>query len=209
MVGTKEHWKYKLLENKIPTHIIEYLQEYTLELKNRIKDVHMEPKPNGSGIYWQGLDMASKCELSSDEENQKLYDVYTSQFMYDIITEYISEPYLFNDQVVVKLPNEEFSFDAHYDNQYPPLDTSYTTINCMLILDDFTEENGAIKVLDDTWIRLFPKKGDILMIDGNTLHSSEENKSDNVRRAYICVYSGDKLIGEDFEKDWHYERFSK
>ena len=28
--------------------------------------------------------------------------------------------YLFNDQVVVKLPNEEFSFEPHRDNQFKP-----------------------------------------------------------------------------------------
>ena len=53
-------------------------------------------KPNGSGVYWQGLDMASSSPLSVDIENDKLYSVYASHWMYDIITEYISEPYLPN-----------------------------------------------------------------------------------------------------------------
>ena len=41
----------------------------------------------------------------------------------------------------------------------------------MLVLDDFTEENGGIKILDGEWIDIYPEKGDILMIDGNTVHS--------------------------------------
>ena len=103
--------KYKLLKNVVPNHYCEYLQEYTLELKKRTSEVLGKQKSNGSGIYWRGLDMASSCDLSSDEENQKLYDIYTSKFMYDIITPYIPNPYLFNDQVVVKEPNENFVFE--------------------------------------------------------------------------------------------------
>lgn len=197
---------YNIIENIVPNDIVEYLQEYTLEVKRRIKPFEGKPKSNGSGTFWKGLDMASSCELSSDEENQKLYDIYTSKFMYDIITPYIPTPYLFNDQIVVKEPYEEFAFEPHRDNQYGPFpnDKDLLTINCMLVLDDFTEENGAISVLDDEWITLYPKKGDILMIEGNTFHSSKINLSNHPRRAYLCVYSN-KSIGKDFQQGFYYE----
>ena len=200
--------KYKLIENIIPSDIIEYLQSYTLKVKERIKLHEGKPKSNGSGTFWKGLDMASSCELSSDEENQKLYDIYTSKFMYDIITPYIPTPYLFNDQIVVKEPYEEFAFESHRDNQYGPFpnDEELLTINCMLVLDDFTEENGGISVLDDEWITLYPKVGDILMIEGNTYHSSKTNWSNQPRRAYLCVYSN-KSIGKGFKKGFYYEKF--
>ena len=199
---------YNIIENIIPTDIVEYLQRYTTEIKQRIKEHEGKPKSNGSGIYWKGLDMASSCDLSSKEENKKLYDIYTSKFMYDIITSYIPTPYLFNDQIVVKEPNEEFSFEPHRDNQYGPFpnDEELLTINCMLVLDDFTKENGAISILDDEWITLYPKVGDVLMIEGNTLHSSKINLSNHSRRAYLCVYSN-KSIGKNFQKGFYYEKF--
>lgn len=200
--------KYKILENVVPKHYIEYLQDYTLEIKKRIKPLEGEYKPIGSGIYWKGIDMASSCPLSSDSENKKLFDLYTSKFMYDIITPYISNPFLFNDQIVVKEPHEEFSFEPHRDNQFGPFpdDKDLLTINCMLVLDDFTEENGAISVLDNNWITLYPKKGDILMIEGNTFHSSKINLSNHPRRAYLCVYSN-KSIGKDFQQGYYYNKF--
>ena len=200
--------KYKLLKNVVPNHYCEYLQEYTLELKKRTSEVLGKQKSNGSGIYWRGLDMASSCDLSSDEENQKLYDIYTSKFMYDIITPYIPNPYLFNDQVVVKEPNENFVFESHYDNQHGPTpgDKSLVTINCMIVLDDFTDENGAIVVMDTDWIRLYPKVGDILMIEGFTSHRSFKNNSDDIRRAYLCVYSN-KPIGKGFKSGFYYNNF--
>ena len=199
---------YNIIENIIPTDIVEYLQRYTTEIKQRIKEHEGKPKSNGSGIYWKGLDMASSCDLSSKEENKKLYDIYTSKFMYDIITSYIPTPYLFNDQIVVKEPNEEFSFEPHRDNQYGPFpnDEELLTINCMLVLDDFTKENGAISILDNEWITLYPKVGDVLMIEGNTLHSSKINLSNHSRRAYLCVYSN-KSIGKNFQKGFYYEKF--
>lgn len=202
--------KFKLLKNKIPQNIIEYLQEYTLEVKKRIKPYEGNPKSNGSGVYWKGLDMASKCPICSDLENKKLFDIYTSKFMYDIITEYIPNPFLFNDQIVVKEPHEEFDFEPHRDNQYGPHpnDESLLTINCMLVLDDFTKDNGAIKVYNEGWLTLYPEKGDILLVEGNTLHSSEKNISDYPRRAYLCVYSN-KSIGKDFQNGFYYERFKK
>jgi len=200
--------RYNIVKNIIPSDVISYLQNYTLQIKQRIKEHEGKPKSNGSGVYWKGLDMASSCDLSSNEENKKLYDIYTSKFMYDIITPYISTPYLFNDQIVVKEPNEEFSFEPHRDNQYGPFptDKELLTINCMLVLDDFTEENGAISVLDDEWITLYPKIGDILMIEGNTIHSSKINLSNQPRRAYLCVYSN-KSIGKNFQKGVYYEKF--
>ena len=202
--------KFKLLKNKIPQNIIEYLQEYTLEVKKRIKPYEGRPKSNGSGVYWKGLDMASKCPICSHLENKKLFDIYTSKFMYDIITEYIPNPFLFNDQIVVKEPHEEFDFEPHRDNQYGPHpnDESLLTINCMLVLDDFTKENGAIKVYNEGWLTLYPEKGDILLVEGNTLHSSEKNISNYPRRAYLCVYSN-KSIGKDFQNGFYYERFKK
>ena len=83
--------------------------------------------------------MASSLPVASAHENAMLFSVYTSNFMYDLITKYIPKPYLFNDQIVVKNKDVNMPFKPHYDNQYGPFpdDKSLLTINCMLVLDDF------------------------------------------------------------------------
>ena len=57
--------KYKLLENIIPSDIIEYLQSYTLKIKERIKLHEGKYKSNDYCIYWKGLDIESSCNVSS------------------------------------------------------------------------------------------------------------------------------------------------
>ena len=201
--------KWKLIKNCIPSDVIEYLQDYTLKVRHRVEGVLNEEKNIGSGRYWKGIDMASSLPLASEEENKKLFDIYTSLNMYEIVGNYIDFPYLYNDQIVVKLPGEDFDFQPHYDNQFGPYpdDKELVTINCMLVLDDFTEENGGIRVLDEEWIDLYPQKGDILMINGNTVHASGNNKSHAPRRAYLCVYSN-KPIGKGFQKGFYYQPFN-
>lgn len=200
--------KYYTFKNWIPQDVIQYLREYTSELKKRNEPMIGSSKPIGSGTYWQGIDMASSYPLASDEENQKLFDVYTSKFMYDTVTTLLKDPYLFNDQIVVKEPYEDFQFEPHFDNQFGPYpgDESLVTMNFMLVLDDFTPENGGISVFDEEWITLYPKTGDILMIEGNTLHASAKNNSAHPRRAYLCVYSN-RPIGEGFQQGFYSNKF--
>jgi ectoine hydroxylase-related dioxygenase (phytanoyl-CoA dioxygenase family) len=209
---------FDVLKNQIPKNIIEYLQDYTLVMKDRVmtkldgKD-NVQTKPIGSGNYWRGVDMASKFPLANDKENQKLFDIYTSNLMYDIVKKYIPDPYLFNDQVVVKLPKEDFEFPEHRDNQYGPKpnDDKLLTINFMLVLDDITSNNGGFSVknkITNEWISLELKIGDIVLIDGNTYHKSGKNRSDSPRRVYICVYTNEP-IGTNFQKGFYCEKFTK
>ena len=56
-------------------------------------------------------------------------------FGFEIASKFLgSKPYLFNDQVVVKLPNSGFVFEEHADNWYGPdpdgaLEGKFKTIN--------------------------------------------------------------------------------
>lgn len=202
--------KYKLFKNVLNASTLDYLRKYTLKVKEMIEPMEGMPKENGSGGYWKGIDMASSIPIASNEDNQKLFELYTSQGMYQLVSPMIPDPYLFNDQIVVKKPGENFKFDEHFDNQYGPYpdDKSLITMNFMLVLDDFNNENGAIEVYDNEWIKLYPSAGDILMIEGNTLHRSGPNNSNAVRRAYLCVYSN-RSIGKDFQNGFYYQPFSK
>ena len=143
-----------------------------------------------------------------------LFDVYTSRLMYEICTLYLmtDEIYLFNDQVVVKLPSEDFSYESHRDNQFGPYPNRYDlkTLNCMLVLDDITDENGGFHIKNKNtrqWDSVSLFEGDILVMDGNTYHKSGNNKSDSSRRVYICHYSCES-IGENFGKGYYHERFT-
>ena len=77
--------KWKLIKNCIPSDVIEYLQDYTLKVRHRVEGVLNQEKNIGSGRYWKGIDMASSLPLASEEENKKLFDIYTSLNMYEIV----------------------------------------------------------------------------------------------------------------------------
>jgi ectoine hydroxylase-related dioxygenase (phytanoyl-CoA dioxygenase family) len=112
------------------------------------------------------------------------------------------EVYLFNDQIVIKLPNDRLRFEPHKDNQYGPnSDGSIHTVNMSWILDDFTEENGTLEIQnqdDGEWVTIYPKKGDIVAIHGNTYHRSGKNKTIYSRGLYACVYTESPINLEGF-----------
>ena len=192
---------YIHLKDYIPKNILDNTRSRAINLKLKYKDREGEPRHNGSGTFWKGLELASTLDPN-------LWKNYTSGFMYDISKLYLeSEPYLFNDQVVVKLPNEHFHFDPHYDNQFGP-EGNQKTINCCWILTNMPKETGPLSCLNvetQQYDLLPAEAGDIVIIEGNTLHSSTENKSDRIRALYACVYSS-KAIG-NFDKGYYNEKF--
>jgi hypothetical protein len=212
----KEHgWIH--IEDVIPDDDLIYLKDFALEIKRRVlenSEYGTPTKPNGSGFWWKGLDMASKSPLNTPEENQRLFNFYTSGFMYEIASSHLGtdEIYLLNDQIVVKMPDEDFVFKEHRDNNLfengEEISVEYTSLNILLILDDFTDENGALDVQSKTqeWTTVYPREGDAILIDGDTLHRSGLNKSDHPRRAYACVYAT-APVGKDFRSGWWHERF--
>lgn len=141
---------------------------------------------------WKGISCASK------------YSNVLKQFYFEELPklgrEFIGEKmYYFNDQAVVKMPNDGMVFLPHYDNFYGPnRDGKIHTVNLLLILDDITKENGSLKVSD---LFLYPKAGDIVAINGNTIHGSGENKSEHPRVCYACVYTESPIQLKGFYND--------
>ena len=209
---------WTIIKNVLGREDLEYLKVFTLEVKNRVlanPDFEKLNKPNGSGSWWRGLDMASKSPLNTPEENERLFGFYTSKLMFDIASEYLGtdEVYLLNDQVVVKMPNEEFIFKPHRDGVLfengQDVSTEYQSVNVLLALDDYTDENGGLEVQSNGSTeleRVYPKEGDAILLDSNTLHASGKNESDNPRRAYSCTYAT-APVGKDFRSGWWHERF--
>lgn len=158
----------------------------------------------GVDKYWNGVCCAAM-------ERKPLWYFYTSPFMYDIVTELLEtkKPWLFNDQLVWKYPNDDFGFKFHTDNTAGGYEVS-STVNCLVFVDDVNESNGGLSVVNrdnSKQVDLAPKAGDIVCIDGDTSHASGVNESDKVRGAYACVYSVDKIIcGKFYQTRFYDER---
>lgn len=152
--------------------------------------------------YWNGVCCAAM-------ERKHLWYFYTSPFMYDIATELLEtkEPWLFNDQLVWKYPKDNFGFAPHTDNKAGGTLLA-TTVNCLVFIHDITEENGGFFVENrdnGKMVSLEPRAGDIVCIDGDTVHASGVNESDQVRGAYACVYSVDMLTSGKFYQTRFYD----
>jgi ectoine hydroxylase-related dioxygenase (phytanoyl-CoA dioxygenase family) len=104
--------------------------------------------------------------------------------------------------MVIKLPGDDFGFDIHRDNEFVQgnEEGKIHTVNLGVVLDDFTDLNGTIEVKGNNqeWSVTYPKKGDIIAINGNTPHCSSPNYSDNSRGLYACVYSEEQLNSYNF-----------
>ena len=44
--------------------------------------------------------------------------------------------------------------------------SEFDNLTIMIILDDFTKENGTIECYDKDWKTLYPKSGDIIILNG-------------------------------------------
>lgn len=189
---------------------ISHIRRLAIELKKQYAPLEGHPRRNGSGKFWKGLEMASTL-------NPKLFEFYTSNIMFEVASTFLEmeNPFIFNDQIVVKLPNETFSFDPHFDNQFgidpeAALRGDFKTINCCVILTDTTLETGPLECqnpITKEWETIIAKSGDIIIIDGNTIHKSSKNNSDKIRALYACVYSS-APIGI-FQQGYYNERFKK
>lgn len=199
---------YIHLKNVIPNDLLSFTRLRAIKLKQDFDHKTGWPRHNGSGRFWGGLELASTLDPN-------LWKAYTSDVMYYIASKFLStEPYLFNDQVVVKLPNSGFVFEEHADNWFGPdpdgaLEGKFKTINCSWILTNMTPETGPLSCLNkltNEWEDIPANAGDIVIIEGNTLHKSGENKTNNPRALYACVYSS-KPLGKDFDQGYYYEKF--
>ena len=130
---------YIVIENFISKEDVQIIKDICYSIKQSIIQNNLigKEKDFGIPIYWRGVEMAST-------QSPILYKYYTSQKMYDISSQLLEtdDVYLFNDQIVVKLPHEEFNFSIHTDNSLGPnndmaLNGKFKTITSCLVLDDF------------------------------------------------------------------------
>ena len=181
------------IKNIIPTETISNIRERAIKLRYWVNDKVGQPCKFGGPIHWNGLGCAGMYD-------DYLLDFYKSNTMVTIAKEFLGTDavWMYNDQIVVKLPSDDFKFEPHTDNSVGGnSNQGKNTINLCVILDDFTDENGTLQIKDK---KIYPKAGDVVGIHGDTPHQSEPNKSDKPRCLYACVYSDEKIEFQNFYK---------
>lgn len=188
----KNKWVH--LQKQITLNVVDELRTRSIKLREWVSDKIGQPAEYGPDIHWNGVGCAGMYD-------SYLLDFYKSNLMVDIAKQLLNtnDVWMYNDQVVVKLPNDNFGFEEHTDNSIGGnLNEGANTINMCVILDDFTDENGTLQIRDT---KIYPKVGDIVVIHGDTPHQSEPNKSDKPRCLYACVYSDKQIIFKNFYKE--------
>ena len=170
----------------VPNEVISELRTRAIKWRNWVNDKVGTPCEYGPPIHWRGLGCAGMYD-------KYLMGFYTHEIMYELSSELLGtkDVWLYNDQIVVKLPNDGFDFVSHTDNSTEGLNT----VNMCVILDDFTDENGTLQIRDT---KIYPKAGDIVAIHGDTPHQSQPNKSEKERCLYACVYSEKRIDFQNF-----------
>jgi len=188
----KHGWVH--LQKKISEDVVHELQTRSIKLRKWVNDKIGQPCKYGGDTHWKGVGCAGMYDTY-------LLDFYKSNLMIDIAKKLLNteDVWLYNDQVVVKLPNDNFEFEEHTDNSIGGnFNEGGNTINMSVILTDFTDENGTLQLRDT---KIYPKAGDIVVIHGDTPHQSNPNNSDKPRCLYACVYSDKQIIFKNFYKE--------
>jgi len=186
-----------LIKDAINNQTVDTLKEKGLRLRKWVEDKIGTPSEYGPPTHWQGIGCAGMYDPD-------LYKFYQSKTMFSIASYLLEKEdiWLFNDQMVIKLPEDDFGFDIHRDNQFVQGNENGEThtVNLGIVLDDFTDLNGTLEIKDnnDEWQVIYPTKGDIVAINGNTPHCSSPNYSEDSRGLYACVYSEGQLNSYNF-----------
>ena len=177
---------YTILKKAIPEVSLRVAQRETLRLKTWLLENNLLGTRSdlGTGTYWRGIETAGRL-------SRPLKQMYEGTRMLSLAREYLGDDFhMFNDQVVVKMPNEPFAFEPHFDNQYGQDPRGrFKTLNFTWILDD--QKDIRIKT-PEGWIQPSLEAGDILVLDGNQVHCSGMNTGNTPRRNWCCVYAKEK-----------------
>lgn len=143
-----------------------------------------------------------------------------SPLMRDVTRIALGEPYLFNEQFVIKGPRTGASFAWHQDGAYVPF-AHRPYLSVWIALDETTLENGALSILPrdlDAQPRIEPHRwdelgkekvgydgpdegialpcpaGTMILFSSLTLHRSGANRTERPRRAYLAQYSDGPIL---------------
>jgi len=178
------------------------------------------PQDGGKGLHNIGMGEARRFLRHRHMDFPDLQNFVLGKTMERIARDCLgSDPYLFNEQFVVKGAGKGASFAWHQDSAYVGFDHApYVTV--WIALDDTTTENGCVYLLprdidaepgidphewqEDTkelngYFGSDPGKamtcpaGTVVAFSSITLHRSGPNTTDRPRRAYIAQYSTEPI----------------
>ncbi len=181
---------YIHIEDVIPMDMLKLARRESINLKRNTTTAF-----NKVG----SIDMASKV-------NENLMMCYIHPFMQQIVPVFLEtkDIWLFNDQAVVKLPNEDFTHPEHYDNK----SDDYKTVNYIWVLTNSTKESGALEIKNNKtgkWELLEANAGDLIVIEGKTLYRSNKNTTDKPRAMYACTFSDAEHKSDGFhDMKWRF-----
>ena len=155
------------------------------------------------------------------EDIQALADWVLGSDMKKLASNFVgANPYLFNEQFVVKGPRTGASFAWHQDSAYVGFDHK-PYVSFWMALDDTNADNGAVFLLpqdlcegavivphewdtdgkemigysgNDPGIAAIVPAGSIVVFSSLTLHCSSPNTTDMTRRAYLAQFSSEPII---------------
>lgn len=205
---------WTIFKNMLTDEFIERLKKDLDVLYQKRRQIQVK-----NGI---GEQMSGTCHHLLGEQSS-LDELVQSLILHSSIQDFFDGPYILNSigAFMNNFENHAYVSKIHRDirtfsNGYPLL------LNLLIMLDDFTLDNGATYLLSGSHItaekppedlfykyatRAIGKSGDILMFNSNLWHAAGENKSHAPRRCLTLTYSRPffkqqidypRLLGEDY-----------
>jgi ectoine hydroxylase-related dioxygenase (phytanoyl-CoA dioxygenase family) len=191
---------YTILRNKVPQ---EWIDKLSLGIDNAFIEHRKTQIQNNNDITTGGV--ALHALLSDTIFIDFLDFLIQENFIKDLEDNYFKSNCILNSlSALNNLPNQpNFSANVHRDLRFYSYNLP-TMVNCLLMVDDFTVENGGTYLLPyshlkkekpsnqeffQNAIQAVGKKGDLIVFDSNVWHSSAPNKTNKGRRGIPITIS--------------------
>jgi ectoine hydroxylase-related dioxygenase (phytanoyl-CoA dioxygenase family) len=191
---------YTILRNKIP---LEWLDKLSVAIDKSFVDHRRIQIENDNDIKTEGV--ALHVMLNDSIFIDFLKYLQNIGFIKDLQENYFESKCILNSfSALDNLPNQpNFSAIVHRDLRFYSGDFPIM-INCLVMVDDFTVENGGTYLLAKSHLekrkpsdeeffanadQATGKRGDILIFNANVWHSSAPNKTQDHRRAIPITIS--------------------
>ncbi len=205
-----------LFPNQIPKTLLSALQDDLMQMYHHRRELQI-----AKGM---GHEMAGTCHHLLGEHNSM--EILLRDFtLYDFIEKFFESQIILNSfGAVVNLP-QDASYVSRVHRDVRTFGKNFKwLLNVLILLDDFTCDNGATHVLsgshhieqkpsDELFFshstRIIGSAGDILIFDSNLWHAAGRNTTTEVRRGLTLTFSRPfvkqqldypKLLGEGYCK---------
>jgi ectoine hydroxylase-related dioxygenase (phytanoyl-CoA dioxygenase family) len=191
---------YTIIQNLVSE---EWIEKLSTAINKEFTNHRLKQIQNNNDIKTDGV--ALHVLLSDDLFIEFLQYLIDTNFIVKLKENYFKSNCIINSfSALNNLPsNPNFSAKVHRDLRF------YThglpvMVNCLLMIDDFTESNGGTLLLpyshliekkptqtefEDNCVQIVGKKGDMLVFESNVWHASAPNHTQDGRRAIPITIS--------------------